>query len=353
MADLLHAGMQRMGISAARSFEAVQTPAGQAWLEEHQGRWFHAIEKSLSRGQMLHLHSSSDWLALLTRLRTLPPFPCAITLHDMSLATGGCISPLGCSNFANACQDPCPRGLPETKQRREQQADALRALAPVVMCPSAWGRTVTLHSMPWLQVHVAPNGVPWPAALPQKDLAKQTWHITPSAKLVLFIAHGGEAAGVKAGSRWQSIWERIKAAVPSAVGFLVGGHEHAREGDVFRWPYATAEQLYSMFAAADCLVYPTLADNHPLTILEAFAHGCPVAAWEVGGIPEMIRHQRIGMLVKMGDEAGLADAAVRILRRPSLGLQLASNAHARGKRHFTAERMVRSVVDIITESHGA
>jgi glycosyltransferase involved in cell wall biosynthesis len=53
-------------------------------------------------------------------------------------------------------------------------------------------------------------------------------------------------------------------------------------------------------------VLPSLGDNLPNTIMEAMACGVPSVAFRVGGIPEMIDHQKNGYLAKYRDADDLA-----------------------------------------------
>ncbi|AGW13918.1 glycosyltransferase [Megalodesulfovibrio gigas] len=351
VADLLCAGMQCQGVETARSFEIVQSEAGQRWMDDWHGDWFAALEAAIRRGWLLHLHGSGDWLGLLERLLPLASKVC-ITFHDMRLATGGCVFPTDCPGLDRACADPCPRGLPDTAARRQHAAALLHRLQPLALCPSQWGCDLLRQAIPGLAPRLAPNGIPWPAALPDKRAAKQAIGLSPAARLAVFVAHGGEAAGVKAGDTWLRLWDRIKQAAPQAVGYLIGGTAHSRQGDLVRWPYLESEALSRMFAAADCLVYPSWADNHPLTVLEAMAQGCPVTAWAAGGIAEMVIPDATGKLLPVGDLDGLAREAAALLTHPSHGRQLAMAAHRAGLRHFAADGMTRAVLRLLAQQFG-
>jgi glycosyltransferase involved in cell wall biosynthesis len=68
----------------------------------------------------------------------------------------------------------------------------------------------------------------------------------------------------------------------------------------------------------DMLVLPSYAENLPMVILEAFAHGVPVISTPVGAIPEVVIPERNGLLVDPGDVPALAAAIRRLIEEPAL-----------------------------------
>ncbi len=64
--------------------------------------------------------------------------------------------------------------------------------------------------------------------------------------------------------------------------------------------------LSEIYCAADVMVLPTEADNLPNTIQEATACGTPCVGFNVGGMPDMIRHRETGYLAKPFDTQDLA-----------------------------------------------
>jgi len=82
---------------------------------------------------------------------------------------------------------------------------------------------------------------------------------------------------------------------------FVGSRPHA---ELARW-----------FNAADLFVLPTRSEGCPNVLLESLACGVPVVATEVGGVPEIIRHGRDGLLAPYGDLPALRDALQNALER--------------------------------------
>ena len=74
----------------------------------------------------------------------------------------------------------------------------------------------------------------------------------------------------------------------------------------------TGAALSHLYATADVLVAPSRSETYGMTVTEALAHGLPVIAAAVGGLPEALGSTadgtRPGQLVPPGDPAALAAA---------------------------------------------
>jgi glycosyltransferase involved in cell wall biosynthesis len=79
---------------------------------------------------------------------------------------------------------------------------------------------------------------------------------------------------------------------------------------------------------ATALLLPSRSEGMGRVIVEAFCRARPVVATRVGGIPDLVEHDRNGLLVEPGDAQALADAIVRILSDRELAERLSAGAHA-------------------------
>jgi GT2 family glycosyltransferase/glycosyltransferase involved in cell wall biosynthesis len=79
------------------------------------------------------------------------------------------------------------------------------------------------------------------------------------------------------------------------------------------------ERMAGRFADVDVLVVPsTWIENAPFIIREAFAAGVPVVASDLGGMAEMVRHGRNGLLFAPGDAPELASQLRRLMDEAGL-----------------------------------
>ena len=106
-----------------------------------------------------------------------------------------------------------------------------------------------------------------------------------------------------------------------------------------------ASNLSADLRAADVFVYLSESEGLGSAILLAMAAGVPVVASAAGGIPELVRHERTGLLVQ--NDAGSAAAALRRLQAdPALRRRLASAARVRALEEFSDTMMVRETLAV-------
>ena len=91
----------------------------------------------------------------------------------------------------------------------------------------------------------------------------------------------------------------------------------------------------ALLNAVDFFVLPSDTEGLPLSVLEAMAHGLPIVASHVGGIPELIDHEQHGLLVPPRDPRALAVAVQRLYRDKSLRAKLGAAARARASDEFS------------------
>jgi glycosyltransferase involved in cell wall biosynthesis len=88
------------------------------------------------------------------------------------------------------------------------------------------------------------------------------------------------------------------------------------------------------FAAIDLFVLPSRSDSFGLVLLEAWANGVPNIAYRAGGVADVIRDGRDGVLVRCGDIAELTNAIVRLAQSPARRLVLGEAGRERTDREF-------------------
>jgi glycosyltransferase involved in cell wall biosynthesis len=82
------------------------------------------------------------------------------------------------------------------------------------------------------------------------------------------------------------------------------------------------QDVHRLLAAMDVALLVTHSEGLPLVLLEAMAAGKPVVATDVGGIPEVIEHERTGLLHAHENSAELAGAILTLLGDPGRASRL-------------------------------
>ena len=84
-------------------------------------------------------------------------------------------------------------------------------------------------------------------------------------------------------------------------------------------------------------------------ILEAMAAGVPVVATDIPGTRELVSSGTTGYLVPVGDRAGFAKYADRLLNDAALAARVSAAARDRAEREFSIERMIERHVELYRE----
>lgn len=120
----------------------------------------------------------------------------------------------------------------------------------------------------------------------------------------------------------------LRPLVPSALGFV---------------PH---DELARLYARAAVVVLPSHREGLPLCVLEAMAHGRPVVATAVGGIPEVVVDGVTGLLVPPGDAAALRSAVERLLADPVLRRRMGREGRRRVAAQCARDRVAEATLQV-------
>jgi glycosyltransferase involved in cell wall biosynthesis len=111
------------------------------------------------------------------------------------------------------------------------------------------------------------------------------------------------------------------------------------------------DDIGSAYAGADALVLASRSETYGMVVTEAIAHGLPVIASSVGGLPEALGHGEDGsvpgLLVRPDDPAALARALRRWLEDPRRRLRLRRSASRRRLTLHTWSRTTSRVASVL------
>lgn len=107
-----------------------------------------------------------------------------------------------------------------------------------------------------------------------------------------------------------------------------------------------------LMRAADCFALTSLSEAASLTLLEAMASGLPAIVTAVGGNPEIVRHEREGLLFARGDAVGCASAIRRVFRDAELAERLGAAGRRRAVERYQLGRTVEEYYKLYCQLTG-
>ncbi len=161
---------------------------------------------------------------------------------------------------------------------------------------------------------------------------------TPCDKVnILFVGHITRAKGVPdllqaiaqlSGQSWQLHLVGSGEAEPDtwdAAQKWLGNNNLSTQVTMYgRTDNATLQSLYRK---ADIFVLPSHWEGYGIAILEAMSFGLPVVSTTAGAIPEVVTHQKNGLLVEPGDAQALKQALATLIQNPKLRAEYGAAAY--------------------------
>lgn len=154
-----------------------------------------------------------------------------------------------------------------------------------------------------------------------------------------------------------SIMPRISQECEKAVLFIIGdGVEREKLKKTVQEKGLTKKvqllnsmrnsELQRYIKAADVFVLNSVHETFPNVLLESLSVGTAIVATDVGGVPEIIEHEKNGLLVASGDSEALANAIVRLLNDELLQDRISRGGQEIQNR-FSTEKIVSKTVKVL------
>ncbi|SSY69775.1 glycosyl transferase, group 1 family protein [Priestia megaterium] len=109
------------------------------------------------------------------------------------------------------------------------------------------------------------------------------------------------------------------------------------------------DDVPSLLNKTDIFVLPTINDSLPISIIEAMHSGTAVISTNCGGIPELIKHNKTGIIVEPGDPEQLAHALKFLITNKEVRNKMSTTAKNHAKNHLTVDSMVGKIKHLYTD----
>ena len=268
--------------------------------------------QAVKDADIIHLHWINKGFVSLNGLEDLLGLGKKIvwTCHDMWPFTGGCYHPRGCDNFTRECgncqylKQPSQSDLSSQVFKKKKRIFSNAGGRLQFVTPSAWLKNQADKSgivkdligigdagaMP--EIKVIPNPIDTDYF---KPLDLKLVNSLENAPFVLMFAAANLGNPAKGFAEFRSICNGLVELGFNDIMALVVGENRLPNGDLgLNCPVtelgfiSDAKQMRDAYWQADVYVTTSHEENLPTTIMESLSCGVPVAAFAVGGIPEMI-----------------------------------------------------------------
>ena len=215
---------------------------------------------------------------------------------------------------------------------------------------------------PWEKVEIIPNGInlkKFPESF-DRGAVRHRYGVRDHEKLVLCVGRLVPQKGV----------EDLIKAVPRVVqshhdakfvivgdGWLKSHLEHIARASGQEWKisftgFIPDSELVALLMSADVLVVPSVYEPFGIVALEGMAAKVPVVATQVGGLGEIIKHERTGILVYPRNHESLAWGVNRVLSDSGLSKWLIENALKEVQKTYSWESIAMKTVEVYKEVVG-
>ncbi|PUE28856.1 glycoside hydrolase [Limnohabitans sp. Jir61] len=179
-----------------------------------------------------------------------------------------------------------------------------------------------LEGMGFKNLKVVARGIDTQLFHPNKrsDVMRQSWHVKPETMVLLSV---GRLAAEKNLDLSIQTYQALKAAGRD-VKMVFAGDGPMRASTEVKCPDAlfvgmcTHEQLATLYASADLLLFPSLTETFGNVTLESLACATPVLAFDCAAAGEFITHNTNGWLAHCDDRQGYIQCALEITKNSSI-----------------------------------
>lgn len=297
---------------------------------------------------ILNLHWVCDGFLRIETLAKVPQ-PLVWTLHDMWAFTGGCHYSQDCDRYHYSC-GACPQ-LKSTWIHDlsywiwQRKVRAWKDLNLNLVAPSYWLAECARSSALFkdVKIEVIPNGLDTQRYKPIEQSKARDWlNLPQDVNLLLFGAVKAISDPRKGFHLLQSALQIFsQSQCQKTTELVIVGASKPHEP--IDWGLKTHYlgilkddiSLALAYAAADVFVAPSIQENLSNTVMESLSCGTPCVAFKIGGMPDLVDHEKNGYLAQPFDLKEFAYGISWILQDKDRCRKLSAHGREKVEREFT------------------
>ena len=242
-----------------------------------------------------------------------------------------------------------------------------RSALDLVLRKASWNICVSNYAASWVaacgvdpgKISVIPNGVDLREIESWRARAGSSRRVDTAfperGPVVLTVARLSPSKGIRTVIR---AMPRIVGEVPGTRYVIVGDGEDREHlmrlatespvADSITFLGAlTGDDKFDCYSRCDVFAMPSHEDSFPVVFPEANAFGKPVVGGRIGGVPEAVVHGETGLLVDPRSDSEVAEAIIRLLKKPDEARRLGDNGRRRVENELTWKQSARKFLSVI------
>lgn len=256
------------------------------------------IEQKIIECDIVHLHNIHGYYINYVKLfKLLKKYDKKIvwTLHDMWSITGRCAYTFGCEKWKEKCgQCENKKSYPISMIDRSDKELVLKKEIigtidknnMTIVTPSKWLANICRETyLNKFNICSIPNGIEHDVVTLSKEKIRNKYNIPNNKIVILFVAAdtNDERKGVK---YILDIISDCEDKIFISIGKKI---ENVKFNNLIQLGYISdRDKVNEIYFISDVFIIPSLDENFPTTVIEAFSNGTPVVGFNIGGIPEQI-----------------------------------------------------------------
>jgi glycosyltransferase involved in cell wall biosynthesis len=256
--------------------------------------------------------------------------PIVWTLHDMWAFTGGCHYTAGCENYQNDCLN-CPQ-LSEDIFKLPyhlllEKIEYFNHPNLTIVTPSQWLAKCAKKSQVFQnhRIEVIPYSLDTNIFQPIDKLeAKKNLNLNPD-DIILLV---GAVTGKEKRKGFLELINSLKLCQHNEqfsdltknnrlkICCFGEPKEALQELGITVISFGNVDEdkkLSLIYSAADIFILPSLEDNFPNTMLESMSCGTPVIAFDIGGIPDLIKNKVSGIIIPYNNIELMSEKIIQLI----------------------------------------
>ena len=207
-------------------------------------------------------------------------------------------------------------------------------------------------------IHVIPNGIDVPLFDKDEGIdAYEKFSLPRDKKLIFFANRMEERKGI------HIVQKMVEGTLEKYqdIAFVFAGRDLFGYMEKRILPWVKDRQLQDRFfylgqlglpevraclKACSIFLIPSLWENCPYSCLEAMTAGRAIVSSDCGGMPELVEHERTGLLARNGDPAAFVAALQRMIEDDGLRARCGAAARAEVEKRLTDVAIAKRSVDV-------